>query len=81
MTMDFNNAFQLLLLYIENQYLLSVGVNSKIKLWNEDCLNIKIYKYNHGHIKSGIVISYEKEGRAPYWRFKLPTTCLKLFGA
>jgi WD40 repeat protein len=60
-TMEFNNAFQTILLYIENQYLLSVGVNSKIKLWNENCLNIKSYKYNNGYIKSGAVISYEKD--------------------
>ena len=60
-TMEFNNAFQTILLYIENQYLLSVGVNSKVKLWNENCLNIKSYKYNNGYIKSGAVISYEKD--------------------
>ena len=61
MTMGFNNAFQTILLHIENDYLLSVGANSKIKLWNEDCLNIKSYKYSHGYIKSGVVISYEKD--------------------
>ena len=61
MTMGFNNAFQTLLLYLENNYFLSIGVNSKIKLWNEDCLNVKSYKYSHGYIKSGVVISYDKE--------------------
>ena len=60
-TMEFNNAFQILLLYMDNNYLLSVGVNSKVKLWNDNCLNIKTYKYNHGYIKSGLVISYNKE--------------------
>lgn len=61
MTMGFNNAFQTLLLYMENNYLLSIGVNSKIKLWNEDCLNVKSYKYSHGYIKSGIAVSYDKD--------------------
>ena len=60
-TMGFNNAFQTILLYMNNNYLLSIGVNSKIKLWNEDCLNIKSYKYNHAYIKSGVVSSYDKE--------------------
>ena len=60
-TMAFNNAFQILLFYIENKYLLSVGVNSKVKLWDENCLNIKSYKYNHGYIKSGVVVSFDKD--------------------
>jgi WD40 repeat protein len=60
-TMGFNNAFQTLLLYLDNNYLLSVGVNSKVKLWNENCLNVKSYKYSHAYIKSGVMASYEKE--------------------
>ena len=60
-TMGFNNAFQILLLHIDNNYLLSVGVNSQVKLWNENCLNVKTYKYSHGYIKSGLVISYDKD--------------------
>ena len=45
---------------MDNKYLLSVGVNSKIKLWNENCLNIKSYKYNHGYIKSGVFVDFDK---------------------
>ena len=60
MTMDFNNAFQILLLYMDNKYLLSVGVNSKVKLWDENCLNIKSYKYSHGYIKSGVFVDFDK---------------------
>lgn len=61
MTMDFNNAFQILLLYMDNKYLLSVGVNSKVKLWDENCLNVKSYKYNHGYIKSGVFVNFDKD--------------------
>jgi WD40 repeat protein len=60
-TMRFNNAFQNLLLYMDCNYLLSVGVNSKVKLWNEDCLNFKTYLYTHGSIKSGLIVNYDKE--------------------
>ena len=60
-TMGFNNAFQTILIHIDNNYLLSVGVTSKVKLWNEECLNVKSYKYTHAYIKSGLLASYDKE--------------------
>jgi WD40 repeat protein len=65
-TMRFNNAFQNLLLYMDCKYLLSVGVNSKVKLWNEECLNFKTYLYTHGPIKSGLIVSYDKEYNKTY---------------
>ena len=61
MTMGFNNAFQILLLPMDNDYLLSVGINSKIKLWNENCLNVKSYRYTHGYVRSGVIVSYNKD--------------------
>lgn len=68
-TMRFNNAFQNLLLYMDCNYLLSVGVNSKVKLWNEDCLNFKSYLYTHGSIKSGLIVNYDKEYNKAYVAF------------
>jgi len=60
-TMDCNNAYQNILLSLENDFLLSIGINSKISVWNENCLFVKIYKYTYCSIKSGEIISYDKE--------------------
>ena len=60
-TMRFNKAFHSILLHMDNDYLLSIGVNSKIRLWNEECLNVKTYIYTNGTIKSGLKASYDKE--------------------
>ena len=60
-TMRFNKAFHSILLYLDNDYLLSIGVNSKIRIWNKECLNVKTYIYTNGTIKSGLKISYDKE--------------------
>ena len=60
-TMDFNNAFQNILLSLDNDFLLSIGINSKINIWNDDCLFVKKYKYTYCSIKSAQIISYEKE--------------------
>ena len=46
---------------MDNDYLLSIGVNSKIRIWNKECLNVKTYIYTNGTIKSGLKISYDKE--------------------
>ena len=60
-TMEYNRAYQNILLSMNNNYLLSIGINSKIQIWNEDCIFVKNYKYTYSNIKSGIIISYEKE--------------------
>ena len=60
-TMEYNNAYQNILLSLDNDFLLSIGINSKITVWNENCVFVKIYKYTHSSIKSGEIISYEKE--------------------
>jgi WD40 repeat protein len=60
-TMEYNNAYQNILLSLDNDFLLSIGINSKITIWNENCVFVKIYKYTHSSIKSGEIISYEKE--------------------
>lgn len=60
-TMEYNNAYQNILLSLDNDFLLSIGINSKITVWNEKCVFVKIYKYTHSSIKSGEIISYEKE--------------------
>ena len=60
-TLEFNNAYQSILLSLENDFLLSIGINSKITVWNENCIFVKIYKYTYCSIKSGEIISYDKE--------------------
>ena len=60
-TMEYNNAYQNILLSLDNDFLLSIGINSKITVWNENCIFVKIYKYTYSSIKSGEIISYEKE--------------------
>ena len=39
----------------------TIGINSKISLWNENCIFVKIYKYSHSSIKSAEIITYDKE--------------------
>ena len=60
-TMEYNNAYQNILLSLENNYLLSIGINSKVNIWNENCLFVKKYIYNYSNIKSAEIISYDKE--------------------
>ena len=60
-TMEYNRAYQDILLSMDNYYLLSIGINSKIQIWNEDSIFVKNYKYSYSSIKSANIISYDKE--------------------
>ena len=60
-TMEYNKAYHNILLSFENNFLLTIGINSKISLWNENCIFVKIYKYSHSSIKSAEIITYDKE--------------------
>ena len=60
-TMEYNRAYHNVLLPFENNFLLTIGINSKISLWNENCIFVKIYKYTYSSIKSSEIIAYEKE--------------------
>ena len=60
-TMEFGNAYKNILLCMDNDYLLSVGINAKITIWNENSFFIKNYIYTNCTIKSGLIISYNQE--------------------
>lgn len=60
-TMEYGNSFKNILLCMDNDFLLSISINAKITLWNDNSLFVKNYKYTHSIIKSGLIISYNKE--------------------
>ena len=60
-TMEYGNAYKNILLCMDNDYLLTVGINAKITIWNDNSLFVKNYIYTHCTIKSGLIISYNKE--------------------
>ena len=66
--MEYINSIQTILLpMFDENYLLSIGFDAKVKVWNEDCLNVKTYIYSHGIIKTGEVINVDNEyGKIEY---------------
>ena len=44
-----------ILIPLMNDYLLSIGYDGKINIWNEECLLVKSYHYPHGAITAGII--------------------------
>ena len=60
-TMEYGNTYKNILLCMNNNYLLSVGINAKITIWNDNSFFVKNYIYSYCTIKSGLIISYEKE--------------------
>ena len=60
-TMEYGHSFKNILLSMDNDFLLSVGITSTINLWNDNCLFVKNYKYSNCSIKSGLIFSYDKE--------------------
>ena len=60
-TMEYGNAYKNILLCMDNDYLLSVGINAKITIWNDNSFFVKNYIYTNCTIKSGLIISYNKE--------------------
>ena len=60
-TMEYGNTYKNILLCMNNNYLLSVGINAKITIWNDNSFFVKNYIYTYCTIKSGLIISYEKE--------------------
>ena len=60
-TMEYGNAYKNILICMDNDYLLSVGINAKITIWNDNSFFVKNYIYTNCTIKSGLIISYNKE--------------------
>ena len=60
-TMEYGNAYKNILLCMDNDYLLTVGINAKITIWNDNSFFVKNYIYTNCTIKSGLIISYNKE--------------------
>ena len=60
-TVDYNKVIQFILLPLSNDFLLSIGYDSKIKIWNNDVLNVKNYHYQHGSITTAALLPWKKE--------------------
>ena len=60
-TMDFNKTYQDILLSLDNEFLISIGINSKLSVWNDNSLFVKLYKYGYSTIKTATIISFDKQ--------------------
>lgn len=60
-TINYIQIIQTILLPMSNECLLSVGYDSKIKIWNNDSLIVKNYHYQHGTITAGTLLPGKKE--------------------
>ena len=59
--MEFNQGIQSILLPMTNDFLLSVGYDGRVKIWNNNCLNVKSYYYQHGSITTATLLPGTKE--------------------
>ena len=59
--MDFNHGIQSILLPMSNDFLLSAGYDGKIKIWDNNSLNVKSYHYQHGSITTGTLLHGQKD--------------------
>lgn len=57
----YNLAIQNILLPMMNDFLLSVGYDGKVNIWNEEGLMAKSYYFQHGAITTGIIFPYKKD--------------------
>ena len=46
---------------MSNDFLLSAGYDGKIKIWNNDSINVKTYIYQHGCITTSLLLDGKKE--------------------
>ena len=59
--MKTNQGIQSILLPMSNDFLLSASYDGRIKIWNNNALNVKSYYYRHGSITTGTLLPGIKE--------------------
>lgn len=57
----YDPGIQNILLPMIDDYLLTIGYDGRINIWNEEGLMIKSYYFQHGAITSGIIFPHKKE--------------------
>ena len=60
---------QYILIPMMNEFLLTIGYDGKINIWNEEGLMVKSYHYQHGAITTGLLFPSEKESERNMYFF------------
>ena len=60
---------QYILVPMMNEFLLTIGYDGKINIWNEEGLMVKSYHYQHGAITTGLLFPSEKESERNMYFF------------